>query len=312
MKKKKKNLIFSILFLSFFLFYCITQAKNLVPVPDTKNGKVEEENSSVVNENTVSEFREKLDWAEILPGIEYSTFEYEKAEIHCLKTSLSPNKCELDLNFRIPDDKVDLPVNCFLGKSVKELAENKGFIGAVNGTPFYSRNSENCDVLSLFNPLRQCAGILYYSGVLYSPGIPGYDMLVVSNDMDCRIMDQEEEIPSGTFFALGGFWQVLKDGDIQKFNDILNSRTFAGFNDSGEFFLLVAEGEPLSGSRGLSFENSGKLLRSLGCTQGIQLDGGSSSSFVLRTEKGEYERKNFSLFPGGVKVVNCIGIKYTD
>lgn len=312
MKKMKKNLIFLILFLSFFLFSCVTPAKNFVPVGVVKPGKGEEANSPVTDANAVFRSRDKIQRLEIVPGLEYLTFEYKGAEIHCLRIDLKSKKLELDLNFRIPEEEEVLSDNCFEGAPVKELAENKGFLGAVNGTPFYSRNRENRDVFSLFNSLRQCAGILYYDGVLYSPGIPGYDMLVVSYGMDCKIMDQAEELPSGTFFALGGFWQVLKDGDIPGFNDILDSRTFAGFNDSGEFFLLVAEGEPLSGSSGLNFENSGRLLKSLGCTQGIQLDGGSSSSFVLRDAGGGYDLKNFSLSPGGVRVANCIGIKYTD
>lgn len=310
MKKMKKNLIFLILLISFFLFSCITPSKNLVPATDIIPVNGGEENT--FPGDGVFAFRNSLVWREIVPGLEYSTFEYERAEIHCLRADLKSKKLELDLNFLIPEEGWDLPANCFEGATVKELAENKGFLGAVNGTPFHSRDRENRDVSSLFNSLRQCAGILYYDGVLYSPGVPGYDMLVVSYGMDCKIMDQGEELPPGTFFALGGFWQVLKDGDIPGFNDILDSRTFAGFNDSGEFFLLVAEGEPLSGSPGLDFENSGWLLKSLGCTQGIQLDGGSSSSFVLREADGGYDRKNFSLFPGGVKVANCIGIKYTD
>lgn len=81
--------------------------------------------------------------------------------------------------------------------------------------------------------------------------------------------------------AVGGNWPLLKDGRIVTPKRSLLSkrhpRTAIGYN-SEEVFLLTCDGRQGDWSTGLFLDELAQLMRNLGCTDALNLDGGGSTT----------------------------------
>lgn len=77
----------------------------------------------------------------------------------------------------------------------------------------------------------------------------------------------------------------LTNGTVAAGSDTSRAqRTFIGTNGKpGDFYLVVSEGRYVDGkSSGLTYTECANLLKSYGCTFGIPLDGGGSSTMVFK------------------------------
>jgi hypothetical protein len=88
-------------------------------------------------------------------------------------------------------------------------------------------------------------------------------------------------------FSVGGHPVLLRRGvrqDWDRRNDPKaigrHPRTLLGWNGSGEILLVTVDGREHGVSDGLTLDEAADLLRSLGATEGINLDGGGSTTFV--------------------------------
>ena len=100
-----------------------------------------------------------------------------------------------------------------------------------------------------------------------------------------------EELSSD--FAIGGGPVLLKDSVLVNsyenelfLSDVgctaYNPRSAIGYTSAGEIVFMVCEGREMTpGVKGLTTEQLGRLLLSLGCTQAINLDGGGSSCMLI-------------------------------
>ena len=84
-------------------------------------------------------------------------------------------------------------------------------------------------------------------------------------------------------YAFGGFFVVLREGLVcTEFIRRGDSRTGAGLSADGKtLILLVVEGERPDRSRGLSYPQCGEIFRAMGCSNALELDGGSSSELCI-------------------------------
>ncbi|MDR1748080.1 MAG: phosphodiester glycosidase family protein [Spirochaetaceae bacterium] len=184
----------------------------------------------------------------------------------------------------------------FSGETTLEFARRTGSLLAVNASPFNAPEG-------MLNRPRSAIGLALYRGVSYGepPMVPRYGALLFMEDGGARIIPRQEEslVPPETVYAAGGFYPLLENGTIlPPVNRIFDSRTAAGTAASGSIlYLLVAEGEYPSRSRGLTFEESAAWLLWLGAEDGLSLDGGGSSAIVVRTSGGKYEILNKLYFP---------------
>ena len=87
--------------------------------------------------------------------------------------------------------------------------------------------------------------------------------------------------------AIGGNSRLVKKGKLV--NDSHKGRNWAkddprtalGFNDE-KLFLIVVDGRQSGYSRGMTYRDVGKTMLELGATEAINLDGGSSSTFIVQ------------------------------
>jgi hypothetical protein len=94
------------------------------------------------------------------------------------------------------------------------------------------------------------------------------------------------DTPPGVTESLGGSPMLVRDG-ARWFADAANDftvgrqpRTLVGWNPAGERLLVTVDGRQPDVSVGMTLAESADLLLALGATDGINLDGGGSTTFV--------------------------------
>ena len=100
--------------------------------------------------------------------------------------------------------------------------------------------------------------------------------------------------------SIGYIYQVLADGQPQlresttDFAFTSHPRTLIGFREDGSTVFMVVEGrgKPADYQVGVSLYEAGQLLENLGCVSGYNLDGGGSSTLIVRNAYGSFDVVN--------------------
>lgn len=110
---------------------------------------------------------------------------------------------------------------------------------------------------------------------------------VQAGDVGARALLRMEAEPAA-FQSVGGTPIILRDGrdwspDTRAdFVQGRHPRTLVGWNDDGERFLVTVDGRQPGHSAGVSLREAAAFMRSLGATDALNLDGGGSTTFVVR------------------------------
>ena len=98
---------------------------------------------------------------------------------------------------------------------------------------------------------------------------------------------QYAQLPPDARHVVSGSQQILRNGRVTARGDIRAPRTAAGLNaDATKLVLLVVDGRLLAHSVGMSEVELAQEMLRLGCTDALNLDGGGSSTLVLRDPPG--------------------------
>ncbi len=91
------------------------------------------------------------------------------------------------------------------------------------------------------------------------------------------------EFWSNVKFAVGGIELLLQDGEVYSTTDKSNQpRTSIGIREDGTVVMATFDGRGAGGTAGMSYESAAHAMRALGCVDALNLDGGGSTTFVLR------------------------------
>lgn len=84
-------------------------------------------------------------------------------------------------------------------------------------------------------------------------------------------------------FAIGGNYTILKDGEIQSTGDSSrNPRTVVGHKEDGTVVFYTIDGRQSGYSAGATLKQAATIMKDMGCVAALNLDGGGSTTFVLR------------------------------
>lgn len=114
-----------------------------------------------------------------------------------------------------------------------------------------------------------------HTGVFDSPINLG-----IQGQLFSTLVEDKKVTDSFTFWS----WSVVKNGEVVPSEDTGRAqRTTIGSNGKpGEIIVVVSEGRYVDGeSAGLTFEQCGRLMKNLGCTTAVPLDGGGSSTMYF-------------------------------
>ena len=98
--------------------------------------------------------------------------------------------------------------------------------------------------------------------------------------------------------AVGASHVILRNGATDnlsngtEFSDTRHPRTAVGVTDDGSIVLIVVDGRQPEISNGASLADLAYIMSTFGCTDAVNLDGGGSSTLILKNEKGELVTEN--------------------
>lgn len=123
-------------------------------------------------------------------------------------------------------------------------------------------------------------GLAVSDGVLVSPP-SGTPSLLISKDGVARLEVTHADTPlDQVWVAVSGFGWCLRDGQPQPSGPDLHPRTGLGLSAEGRLLFLVAiDGRRLS-RQGATTEELGRWLKRCGADDGINMDGGGSTTLV--------------------------------
>jgi len=201
-----------------------------------------------------------------------------------------------------------------LSVKVTSFVRDNNLIAGINAAPFDIVSSKEGQ------PIKN-SGLVITDGKMISPPNPRYDALVFFRDgtpqqnLKAVIVNQSSIYTTVNIEnAVGGFHQILKDGQITErtlANETRHPRSAAGISSDDRYLiLLVIDGRRI-GSAGATEKETAFLLRSLGAADGINLDGGGSSALALRGPDGKVKTVNTPVHKLPCQeraVAGCIGI----
>ncbi len=223
------------------------------------------------------------DWSQVLPshsGIQYTSTtvsEPRPIEIHCLRID-SHNKWVRFTTTGRADayvENLSETVRKTTRNFMRESRENgRDVVVAINGDGFQPWPAP-------FNTetLTDLTGLAVSDGVLVSPPT-GEPSFVVFDD---HTMTVTPGLPNlgGVRTAVSGFSFVLVDGATVPAGNDLHPRTGIGISEDGRFaYFLIVDGRRAGFSEGATTEEVGAWLRHFGAHNGLNMDGGGSSTLA--------------------------------
>lgn len=130
------------------------------------------------------------------------------------------------------------------------------------------------------------SGLQISGGTTVSPS-NGYPALLVMEDGSLQI--SAEPFPSkGIREAVSGFQIILSQGKIVATDTALHPRTGAALSEGGKtLWLLAADGRQKGFSEGCTTLEMGQWFRAMGASEGINLDGGGTTTMVIADADGK-------------------------
>ena len=106
--------------------------------------------------------------------------------------------------------------------------------------------------------------------------------------------------------AVGGRVRLMTNGNVlPQTSTALEPRTAIGVTDNNVVYILVADGRNFWYSNGMRYAEMGAVMKALGAKDAINLDGGGSSTFIIRSKAGfegdRFAIRNWPYDNGGVE-----------
>lgn len=236
-------------------------------------------------------YSEEWEWKEIGAGISFLYYKNKNIPLQWNMAKVELNTKSLDL-VAYPSEKDMENDGTNRGLKVKDFLKQNESVIAINATPFSYPKGR-------LSSKRRLVGLYINDGMILSPAIEKYAALAFFATEDsgykAKIYDSQVQVPNNADYAFGGFFTILKNGEILSFkNYSFDSRLAVGINETQDtLYVLFAQGERKTKSTGLTFEECALILQKAGATDALQLDGGGSACLEIKNEslssyKGRY------------------------
>ena len=235
------------------------------------------------------------EWQRVEEGLDYLFLKAEGARppVHLLRIDLSS-----------PELSIVVPPPFEEGAVPEQLLNTDFASGAPLGAGRMGRERQTARVAALWNgtPFRyrfeagrwimDPVGVWVSGGTHYSSQERDWGMMQRTSGGRIEVL-RARALPASAAdieWAVGGYLPIVREGENIGIHGERHARTAVGISrDGGRFFLCVVEGEGLF-RPGLTSRETAELLLRAGAWDAINLDGGDSSFFLLRTGSGEVAR----------------------
>ena len=248
--------------------------------------------AAVVVSIPINNTQDEEKWIPICDGIDFqkasSTAPLQK--ICVLRIDTSNTNLTFYTDGRIKDGYEPNKNETYRGTTVDFLTENN-LVAAVNAC-FYSPFNSTTQVTR--GPAN-VTGLCISEGIVVSPHQDGYpSFMVTSNNVATITVTEENKEYPNIRTAVAGSPIILKDGEVlpQKNKDI-HPRTAVGISQDNRYvYLMTIDGRQATYSMGATFEQTAEWLKKFGAYQGLNLDGGGSTTMVTRSKDGKAITRN--------------------
>lgn len=179
--------------------------------------------------------------------------------------------------------------------TVRTVAERENLDIAINGDWFHVREIREIGGRKIpYFPgnWARAGGWAMTDGRLWAARM-GAPAVVVLKDGRVLI-DTFQRLPPDTLQAISGFAVIVRDGKNVAQGDKTAPRTAVGLSEDGQtLFLVINDGRRPQHSLGMTIPELADAMIELGCHTAINLDGGGSSTLLIRDRHtGQLQRIN--------------------
>lgn len=228
--------------------------------------------------------------SDVSDGLEYSTLQFKDQSdlplsVFILRADLSGGK--LTLSPLMPDDDTKFGL-----QTVKAMAESREQDG---GKVLAAVNADFFD----WSPVAGTPwGPVIINGTIVKDYAKSQGLTYFGIKKDGKLqIEYSSSLPKSEYANFkglvggGAHWLVVNGVDGSWGGDTREPRTSAGYTNDQVVYLVVVDGRKPEYSVGLELTDVAKIMRSLGTYQAINLDGGGSSTMVIK-EDGAFKIVN--------------------
>jgi hypothetical protein len=203
---------------------------------------------------------------------------------------------------------------------VSEMAQRDGLSVAVNGNLFECRLSAS--ILGINFPYfwgnwARTSGWAMSDGLLFSgsPADMNWPSLIV-NDRGKVDISRLERIPLDARQIVSGIWQIVTDGldtvggDAGRSGELAPHAAVGISRDEKTLIFFVVDGRRPTYSVGMSWHQIAREMIARGAWNALLLDGGGSTTLVMRNERGKADVVNLPSdghdLPGAPSIQRCV------
>jgi len=222
-------------------------------------------------------FSQRGDWLPLFQGVELLELEAKEPRLmrgYAVRIDLQTPQ----LRFLATPDNGDRPDHTDGLRTSSFLTRYKCQL-AINASPFSPIHATE-------GKPQKIVGLTISGGRVVSPEQPGYPALLLTKDNRATIAEPPFKL-DGVENAVCGFNIVLREGQPIRGGKDVHPRTAVGIARDGKtLLLLVIDGRQPDYSLGATTEEVGHWLAKLGAHNGLNLDGGGTSTLVIEQDPG--------------------------
>ncbi|WPM05528.1 phosphodiester glycosidase family protein [Borreliella sinica] len=185
-----------------------------------------------------------------------------------------------DLRFTISKPIYDKKLNdyYFKGQTTSNFLISNNVDIAINTSPYEVKQN-------MFFP----KGLYIYNKKMISKQVANYGEIAIKNNK--IILNPKEDEIKTSDYGFSGFFVLIKNGDYKKnFKDVKHPRTIIGTDKNNKYlFLVTIEGRGVNNSKGASLNEAIDFALKYGMTNAINLDGGGSSTLVVKSNNAPHK-----------------------
>jgi hypothetical protein len=240
------------------------------------------------------------EWRKEFPGISYASFSLTSPRamtIHALRIETQTPGLAFFATPGLPTPRKAREETA--GVRTSSFLQAHGLQAAINAAPYGPQHASE-------GLPQDVAGLHVSNGDVVSTQIKTYPALVISKKNRARIVNPPFSTDD-VYTAVGGFNIVLRDGNVLDFPRAdLHPRTAIGIDRTSDtMWWIVIDGRQPGFSEGASLRDVAEVLRALGASDGINLDGGGTSTMVVADEHSKprvLNRPIHSGIPGNERI----------
>jgi hypothetical protein len=242
-------------------------------------------------------------WQSLYSGIDFATGDTNVPrlqKVYVVRIDL--NNPNIEFISTPPDDSNNF-MTC--GQRTSEFLEKYGCTIAINANPFSPVDQSRP---------RNIFGLAVSNGKIVSKANPSNHSLIITKDnrASIEVTDANTDLRD-VWTAVSGFKIMLSDGINIADNNTIHPRSAVGISKNNRFlYLMVIDGRQIGYSQGATLYETAEWLKRFGAYDGLNLDGGGSTSLVRSDDKGSaviINRPIHGNIPGTERIVgNNLGV----